>query len=84
MKDYLRSWNNVINFITNSIYVASFTLKIICFFKVNARLERVNDSSFWEKAVHMNKSDSESQQEIIDTIYWLNNGIEFIFMFNIS
>ena len=80
MKDYLRSWNNVINFITNSIYVASFTLKVICFFKVNARLERVNDSSFWEMAVHMNKSNIESQQEIIDTIYWLNNGIEFLFL----
>jgi hypothetical protein len=55
--------------------VASFTLKIICFFKVNARLDRINDPNFWEKAVKMNSNDIEAQQEIIDTIYWLNNGI---------
>jgi len=55
--------------------VASFTLKIICFFKVNARLDRINDPNFWEKAVKMNPTDIEAQQEIVDTIYWLNNGI---------
>ena len=55
--------------------MASFTLKIICFFKVNARLDRINDPNFWEKAVKMNSNDIESQEEIIDTIYWLNNGI---------
>lgn len=73
-KDYLRSWNNIINSITNSLYVASFALKFICFIKITNRVEKVRDSSFWEKAVKMNSSNIDAQKEIIDIIYWLNNG----------
>ena len=77
----MRSWNNIINSVTNSLYVASFALKYISFFKVRYYKEKILDSNFWEMAVKMNESDTDAQQDIINTIYWLNNGTYFYLIY---
>ena len=83
-KDYLRSWNNIINSVTNSLYVASFTLKYISFFKVKYHRDRIFDSTFWDMAVNMNESNIDAQDQVINTIYWLNNGNIYFFFYMIK
>ena len=41
---------------------------------IDKSLEKVNDTSFWEKVKSLNLNDTNAQVEIYDTFYWLNSG----------
>lgn len=74
IKDYLRSWNNIVNSLMDVLYIASFGLKYYTKLVVSLNKIKVLDDKFWENAANLNVTDLDGQKEVYNTIYWLNSG----------
>lgn len=74
IRDYLRSWNNMVNSLMNVLYISSFGLKYYTMYIASFSKKKVLEKEFWDKAVGLNGSSVDEQKKIYDTIYWLNNG----------
>jgi hypothetical protein len=73
MQDYLSSWNNLFTLMMGIIYITSFGIEFHTLAKVRQEKHRLDDEEFWNKVHHLNSSDLESQAEVYQTFYWLNN-----------
>jgi hypothetical protein len=58
----------------NVLYISSFGLKFYTMIVVRLNKEKVMSSQFWKNAVFLNESNVEEQKEVVNTLYWLNNG----------
>jgi len=58
----------------NVLYLSSFGLKYYTMILVRLNKEKVLSSQFWKNAVFLNQSSPEEQIEVVNTLYWLNNG----------
>jgi hypothetical protein len=73
MQDYLSSWNNLFTLMMGIIYITSFGIEFHTLAKVRQEKQHLDDEEFWHKVHHLNSSDLESQAEVYQTFYWLNN-----------
>jgi hypothetical protein len=78
IKDYLRSWNNIVNSSMNILYVSSFGLKYYTMFVVSLNKKKLLDQNFWNMLARVNTTDVDAQNEFTNTVYWLNNGKNFL------
>ncbi|RNA03569.1 Short transient receptor potential channel 6 [Brachionus plicatilis] len=76
IRDYLRSWNNMVNSLMNVLYISSFGLKYYTMYIASFNKKKVLEKEFWDKAVGLNGSSVDEQKKIYDTIYWLNNVLD--------
>jgi hypothetical protein len=74
IKDYLRSWNNIVNSAMNILYFAAFGLKYYTMLIVRLNINKLNSEAFWREIVSVNETELDKQIDIYQTFYWLNNG----------
>ena len=77
LRDYLRSFKNILNCIMNMFYVASFVLKYYLMVVVSVRLGKMASARYWQdmliRSASANVSESVPPREIADHVYWLNS-----------
>lgn len=61
----------------NVIYVSSFSLKYYTMICVHLTKTRALEDGFWRTVANVNETDYATQRDIYNTIYWLNNGIDW-------
>lgn len=74
IKEYMRSWNNVVNSINSVLYFCSFGLRYYTLMLVKINITKVTSESFWTNALSSNGTNIKLQKEIYESIYWLNGG----------
>ncbi len=72
LKEYLQSWQNILNSTMNIIYLASFFLKYYTIVEVILAKQKAQSPEFWLKMTSENSSTTALKEEFYRTIYWLN------------
>ncbi|UJR30483.1 hypothetical protein I4U23_018016 [Adineta vaga] len=72
LKDYLLSWNNIVDSCMNILYLSSFALKYYVFYEVQNSTNILNSNRFDLRIESIYNSTAENQENIYRTLYWLN------------
>ncbi|CAF1249920.1 unnamed protein product, partial [Didymodactylos carnosus] len=72
IKDYLLSWNNIVDSCMNILYLSSFALKYYVFIEVTYALKRLSQADFQDKVSTVFNSTPSKQMDVWYTFYWLN------------
>ena len=81
IKNYLFSWNNTSNLMLYILLSTSYGLKIYTIINTSIQLATIETTQFWSKLTSLTPDDEESQINVYQTFYWLNEGKNF-FLFN--
>lgn len=58
----------------NILYICSFALKYYAMVTVSIQKSQLENPSFWSKLANISINDINTQKEIYETFYWLNDG----------
>ncbi|CAF0823158.1 unnamed protein product [Rotaria sordida] len=72
LKDYLLSWNNIVDSCMNVLYISSFALKYYVFFKVQLAARTLDKLEFQDNLKIIYNLTETEQYHIYQTFYWLN------------
>ncbi len=72
LKNYLKSWQNMLNSTMNIIYLTSFILKYYTIVEVIFARQKALDPNFWLRMSSKNTNMTLLNQEFYGMIYWLN------------
>ncbi|CAF0978236.1 unnamed protein product [Adineta steineri] len=72
LKDYLLSWNNIVDSCMNILYLSSFALKYYVFYQVTVAIRTIQKEDFIDDIKSLFNSTKEKQQSVYQTLYWLN------------
>jgi hypothetical protein len=79
IKNYLFSWNNTSNLMLYILLFTSYGLKIYTLINANTQLATIETTQFWSKLTSLTPADEESQINVYQTFYWLNEGKKCFF-----
>ncbi|CAF0834169.1 unnamed protein product [Adineta ricciae] len=71
-KDYLLSWNNIVDSCMNILYLSSFALKYYVFYEVTNAISILSSNGFGLRIEGVYNLTQENQNDIYRTLYWLN------------
>jgi hypothetical protein len=74
-RDYLLSWDNICSCIMAILYSTCYGLKFYTVYRVNLETSKISEHSFWSEVKNIDENDIESQKQIYQTFYWLNQGL---------
>ncbi|CAF3484392.1 unnamed protein product [Rotaria sp. Silwood1] len=72
LKDYLLSWNNIVDSCMNILYISSFALKYYVFFKVRLASQTLDKPEFKANLQNIYNLTETEQYHMYQTFYWLN------------
>lgn len=65
------------NTLMTVLYLFSYGLKYYTILIVSSNRELIKSREFWNKVNNMNSNDLDTQKEVYEVFYWLNDGISF-------
>jgi hypothetical protein len=73
IRDYMSSWNNILVSMMHLLFFFSYALKYYTIVILRLEKDKLSDPMFWSKVGNLN-GNIESQKEVYQTFYWLNEG----------